>query len=279
MKRREILGLYREKVFSPGKIEDDAAILGETLKALARRGWEVNGVTAETVGPHTPRPENVLTMAQSPRVLNILEDWCSQGTRVLNSVPSVRNCYRKPLIHLLQAAGIAIPPSRLVSLDELGKGSFPPLSPVPLWLKRGDVHAIEPGDVVSVKSEGDLSKSLEHFRSRGICEVLIQEHTGGAVAKFYGVGGQEFFKAYDSSTGKEIPVGAESLMAAARQAAEVVGLEIYGGDAVLTSENGVVLVDLNDWPSFSRCCQAAAESIAAYASCRFEVLGCWSARP
>jgi hypothetical protein len=49
-----------------------------------------------------------------------------------------------------------------------------------------------------------------------------------------------------------------------------VGLEVYGGDAVMTERNGPVLIDLNDWPSFSRCCHSAAISIASYVESRFQ---------
>ena len=111
MKPPALLGIYREQIFSPGKIEDDAAIMDATAEELSHRGWEVCTRHAESIGSSLPRPGNVLNMAQSDRVLNTLEDWSRQGTSVINTVPSVLNCYRKRLIYVLSKAGICIRPA------------------------------------------------------------------------------------------------------------------------------------------------------------------------
>jgi glutathione synthase/RimK-type ligase-like ATP-grasp enzyme len=272
MKPRALLGIYRERIFSPGKVEDDAAIMDATLEELSRTGWEVRTLHAESINIAPPRPENVLSMAQSGRTLNILEDWSRQGTRVINTVPSVLNCYRKPLINLLSKSGICIPSSRMVSLEE-AEEKISLQTADGLWLKRGDVHAIEPGDVASVTCREELDKALEHFFDKGIRDILVQEHLRGPVVKFYGVGRHEYFRAYLAANGEELISKAERLWDVARQAAGAVGLEVYGGDAVLTERNGPVLIDLNDWPSFSRCCRSAARSIAAYAGPRFQCDG------
>jgi glutathione synthase/RimK-type ligase-like ATP-grasp enzyme len=265
MKRPSVLGICRERIFSPGKVEDDAAIMGATLAELERAGWLVQMRHAEEIDSSMPRVDNVLSMAQSDRVLNILAEWSRQGTRAVNTTSSIRNCYRKPLIHVLSTAGISIPRSLMVTLQE-SKTKISLRSSDRVWLKRGDVHAIEEGDVASVTCRKELEEALEHFRRRDISDILIQEHVQGLVVKFYGVGRGEYFKAYSSSDGEEITSRVESLQTLASQAAEAAGLEVYGGDAVLTEDNGAVLIDLNDWPSFSRCCQSAAESIAAYVS-------------
>jgi glutathione synthase/RimK-type ligase-like ATP-grasp enzyme len=262
MKPSVLLGIYREQIFSPGKIGDDAAIMDAAVEELSRRGWEVSTRNAESMSDSMPRPENVLSMAQSDRVLSMLETWSSQGSRVVNTVSSVLNCYRKRLIHLLSMAGICIPPSRIVAVKEAGEKISP--SSDGLWLKRGDVHAIEPGDVASVRCKNELDMALEHFAGKGVRDILVQEHINGPVVKFYGVGQNEYFRAYLAASGEEITSRAGKLRAVARQAARVVGLEIYGGDAVLTQTDEPVVVDLNDWPSFSRCRQSAGKSIAAY---------------
>jgi len=267
-----LLGIYREQIFSPGKIEDDAAIMDATVEELSRIGWEVRTLRAESIGNSPPRPQNVLSMAQSDRVLNILEEWSRQGTRVINSVPSVISCYRKPLTHLLSKAGICIPSSRMVTLKD-AEEKISLLSADRLWLKRGDVHAIEPGDVASVTCREELDKALQHFLGKDIQEILVQKHVSGPVVKFYGVGQHEYFKVYLAANGEELTSDAEPLWAIARQAARAVGLEVYGGDAILTERNGPVLIDLNDWPSFSRCRRSAARNIAAYVRAKFQFDG------
>jgi glutathione synthase/RimK-type ligase-like ATP-grasp enzyme len=263
MKPLALLGIYRERIFSPGKIEDDAAIMDATLEELARMGWEVGALHAESLASSSLRPENAVTMAQSDRALNILKDWSRQGTRIINTVPSVRNCYRKPLTHLLSRSGICVPPSQIVRLED-AEAEIPLDSSARLWLKRGDVHAMEPGDVASVTCKEERDQALEHFFGKSIRDILIQEHVQGPVVKFYGVGAGGYFRAYLAASGDEVTAGVGPLEALARKAARAVGLEVFGGDAVLTETNGPVLIDLNDWPSFSRCRHSAARSIAAY---------------
>ncbi|HUJ88958.1 MAG TPA: hypothetical protein VLX12_02090, partial [Syntrophorhabdales bacterium] len=81
---------------------------------------------------------------------------------------------------------------------------------------------------------------------------------------FYGAGTSSYFSAFRASTGDEITSGAGELRRLAWQAAKAIGLEIYGGDAIITPKKDVLLIDFNDWPSFSRCREAAANSIAGY---------------
>jgi glutathione synthase/RimK-type ligase-like ATP-grasp enzyme len=245
--------------------------LDATVEELSRLGWEIRTVRAESISTLAPRSEKVLSMAQSDRVLNILHDWSRQGSRVINTVSSVRNCYRKPLTHLLSKAGICVPPNRVVTLKE-AKEKISLRSSERLWLKRGDVHAMEPGDVTSVTSREELDQALQHFFDKNIRDILVQEHARGPVVKFYGVGQGEgaYFKAYLAANGEDLTSRSDRLGAVARQAARAVGLQVYGGDAVLTDKNGPVLIDLNDWPSFSRCCRSAAGNIAAYVGANFQ---------
>ena len=54
-----------------------------------------------------------------------------------------------------------------------------------------------------------------------------------------------------------------------RRAALALGLDIYGGDAIVTATGGVVLLDVNAWPSFALFREEAAERIAAHVALRF----------
>lgn len=263
MKPLVLLGVYREQVFSPDKVEDDAAIMDAALEELARLGWEVDRLPAESLTNSSPRPDHALSMAQSERALNLLQAWSRQGTRVINSVSSVRNCYRKPLTQLLSQAGVRMPATQIVRLEDAVE-EISLDSSARLWLKRGDVHAMEAGDVAAVTCKEELDRALEHFSRKGIRDIVAQAHLKGPVVKFYAVGEGGYFRAYLAAGGDEVTSRVRPLEAVARLAAGAVGLEVYGGDAVLTEASGPVLIDLNDWPSFSRCRQSAARSIAAY---------------
>jgi glutathione synthase/RimK-type ligase-like ATP-grasp enzyme len=258
-----VLGIYREQIYSPGKVREDAAILDVTLTELSRMGYKTAVAEAKDLERFSGRAAFVLTMAQSHRALDILESWQKQGTRIINSVSSIRNTFRKPLISLLTKAHLPIPPSQIIRVEEVERGVSFPVSDS-YWLKRGDVHATQPEDVAKVTSKEELIRVLNHFRRQKIEEVLIQEHVGGEVIKFYGVGKGRYFRAFLASSGDEITAQMTPLSKLAHRSAETLGLEIYGGDSVLTEKGEMILIDLNDWPSFSRCCRSAAEGIASY---------------
>jgi glutathione synthase/RimK-type ligase-like ATP-grasp enzyme len=258
-----LLGVYRERRFSPGKVREDAAILEATLDKLSHLGHDVHLVAPEDIDRTLVDGACVLTMAQSARALETLEGPESRGARVINSVASVRNCYRKPLIRLLIEAGLPMPRSRIMATDDLYGGIYPEI-PFPCWIKRGDVHAMEADDVRMVASREELVGAVRSFRDRHIESLLVQEHMEGEVIKFYGVGSSGYFSAFLSSTGEEITLRSDELRRIGRRAAMSAGLDIYGGDAIVTPEHALYLIDLNDWPSFSRCCEYAAAGIARY---------------
>jgi glutathione synthase/RimK-type ligase-like ATP-grasp enzyme len=263
MNNMTVLGIYREQIFSPGKVRDDAAILDAALIELSRLGYEILALQSEALDTISIRPACTLTMAKSDWALQILEEWQRSGTRVINSTRSIRNCYRKLLIHLLEEGHFPLPLSQFLPLENVEQEiSFK--SHAEYWLKRSDIHAIEQADVAKVTSKEELMIALRHFRQRKIDEVLVQEHLEGEAIKFYGVAGGQYFSAFLSSNGDEVTSEMKQLSTIAQQSAEGAGLEIYGGDAIMTRQGGVVLIDLNDWPSFSRCCGPAAKGIAKY---------------
>ncbi len=256
-----LLGIYRERRFSPGKVREDAAILEAALDELSRLGHDVYLLAPEALDGTAADGACVLTMAQSATALGMLEELESRGTRVINSVASVRNCYRKPLIRLLTEAGLPMPRSRIMATPGKGEERYPEI-PFPCWIKRGDVHAMEADDVTRVASSEEFGDAVSRFRDRHIESLLVQEHIEGEVIKFYGVGASGYFSAFLPSTGEEITSRSDELRRIGRRAAMAAGLDIYGGDAIVTPEHALTLIDLNDWPSFSRCCESAAAGIA-----------------
>ncbi|MGD0231242.1 MAG: hypothetical protein ABSC19_12935 [Syntrophorhabdales bacterium] len=259
-----MLGIYREKLFSPGRVDDDAMILEATLQELANRGHSIRTVRGEELDGERVQADCVLTMTESKRTLVRLEEWQEDGMRVINCVPSIRNCLRSTLFTLLPEAGLPVPEGRLVPVDEVeGVISFPGGSAY--WLKRGDVHSVNPGDVVKVSTREGVIQALGHFRRSGIEQVFVQEHVEGESVKFYAVAASRFFRAFCFSRNREeITHRMGPLRVLADLAGEATGLEVFGGDAIVTPRGEIFLIDLNDWPSFASCRQAAARHIASY---------------
>jgi hypothetical protein len=259
-----VLGICREKIFSPGRVDDDARILEMTVAGLASRGHSVRTFSAETLDGQRIEADCVLSMAKSKKTLARLEEWQEGGRRVINGVPSVRNCLRAALFRLLPEAGLPVPEGTVLPVDQVcSVCSF--RGSTQYWLKRGDVHSVNPGDVVKVSTLEETMYALDHFRRSGIEQVLVQEHVDGESVKFYAIAGSRFFKAFCFSRNREEITGRmRRLRTLADHAGYAAGLEIFGGDAIVTPDGQVFLIDLNDWPSFASCRDSAAQHIAAY---------------
>jgi hypothetical protein len=256
-----LLGVRREPEFSPGRVEDDAAILERTRDALAARGMTLRLVDVEHVGTGTAVA--VLAMCQGAAALAML-DRCTAP--VINAPAAIRACHRHETVMRLAATAVAFPPTRLVATSdaELAADEL-----TPCWVKRGDVHATTASDVVFAPTAHDVRAALADFAQRGIGRAALQTHVAGTVVKFYGVVDGRFFRCYtDAPT---IPAPIPRLWNAAQAGAEALGLEIFGGDLVVREDGTPVLIDVNDWPSFARCRDEAADAIAGYVLDRLRI--------
>jgi hypothetical protein len=258
------LGIYRESEFSPGKVDADAAILDAALAALRASGLEVSAMSAaQFVGSAPAAVDLVLAMCQSERALARLAALERQGALAVNSALAIRNCYRDLLYAGLLHAGVPAPPGALVRTD----ARPPDLMPLggldvdaPMYVKRGDLHALASDDVQRVESRGALRAALGGFARRGIALAYVQQAVEGRVVKFYGVSGGEYFAALPES-GELSERVSLALAHSAAAGAAALGLEAWGGDAIIDGER-MMIIDFNDWPSFARVREAAARSIA-----------------
>ena len=273
MKPIRCLGIMRERAHSPGRETDDAQILGLTGKALESMGFEVEVIDPEDLGTVPDRqPDGVFLMCERVEALERLREWEIDGVRLVNSPVAVSNTYRERMIELLAEANVQFIPSRVVSTaEQLGTLKLP------LWVKRADVHNTQDGDVVFATSHEIAAQALAQMASRDIPRAVIQDHVAGDLVKFYGIGGggahgaPSWFRRFyhKDQTLAHHPFDHEKLGRLARNAAAALGLEVYGGDAIATANDGLVLLDLNAWPSFAVYREEAAARIAAHLALRF----------
>ena len=59
-------------------------------------------------------------------------------------------------------------------------------------------------------------------------------------------------------------VDEEALKENALRAAKATGMEIFGGDCIVSPDGSSAIIDFNDWPSFAPCRDEAAPAIAKY---------------
>lgn len=263
------LGVSRDELFSPNRAEGDSAIFRAVALELERRGNQVISMTEkELVSKGIPCDiDGIFQMARSKEALDVLK---TASVPVTNSVWGVRNCGRTAQIGLL-GGPVIIPDTNAAPITILPEG----WRNYPCWLKRGDSHAIEQDDVQFIREYGQLMASLRGFAERGIKQYVIQAHVKGWVVKFYGVRGYGLADCYAASAenGKfgleryndqpdQASVDFITLTDLAEQAAKMLEVEIYGGDAVVGPDGEITFIDFNDWPSFRTCTVGAAQKIA-----------------
>ena len=105
--------------------------------------------------------------------------------------------------------------------------------------------------------------------------MVVSAHVPGDLVKFYGVGTAFFQFFYPSDDGiskfgdekrngvaHHYAFEAERLHQEVVRLSQLVGVEVFGGDAIIDEHGRFYIIDFNDWPSFSRCREEAAMAIA-----------------
>jgi hypothetical protein len=262
-----IMGVYREADFSPGKVDADAAILDAALAELRRTGAQTFVVDpARLVSEPAPEADLILAMCQGGAALSRLATLEKAGAVTLNSALAIRNCYRDLLGSGLARAGIPVPEGALVE-------TMPPLNmkplrtldlSTPMYIKRGDLHALAPNDVRRVDGLEQLEATLLRFARRGVTHAYVQQEVVGELVKFYGVSSGQYFAALPQAEFQLSDPLKLGLRQAANDAAAALGLEVWGGDAVVSGDR-FLIIDFNDWPSFGDVRDDAARAIARHA--------------
>ncbi|MBP7358539.1 MAG: hypothetical protein KA955_04295 [Prevotella sp.] len=257
---KKILAIGRAERFSPNSVEKDAAILGSVVKLLAEKGYAVRTIneTALKVDYHA---DIYLSMGRLPETVALLKSHEDNGAIVINSAYGVEKCARSLLDNTMKQGGIPVPRA---------------ISKYGYWVKRGDAAAQSKDDVVYAKDEKEKANAIEVMHKRGISSVVVSANVKGDLVKFYGVRGVDFFRYFYPTDDGQSKFGDErlndaamyydfdisSMQSDAERLADMVDIDIYGGDCIVRSDGSYCFIDFNDWPSFSRCCDEAAYAIA-----------------
>lgn len=226
----QILMVQRAERFSQNAVEKDLAILQAVGDSLLERGASVNYVKEELLeNKHWKLDDRVgviFSMARSEKALSALQHAEAEGVIVINNVRSIDICNsRRAVDSLMRSNHIPTAP-----YYQQGAG----------WIKADTGH-----DVRFAANEEEMLA----FKQQ-VDNPLLTAHVEGTSVKFYGVA-DYFFSPADF-----VEVG----LAAARLA-RLIGIQIYGGDAIVRSDGTFAIIDFNDWPSFSACREEAAAAI------------------
>ena len=131
-------------------------------------------------------------------------------------------------------------------------------------------------DVSYVRHAEEAQEVLQEYFYRGIKRAVINRHLVGDLIKFYGIRNSPFFYWFypfdeghskyglEAINGKSkgIDFDIEHLKKICHDASEALGVEIYGGDCIVSPDGAIRIIDFNDWPSFAPCRNEAAPFIA-----------------
>ena len=226
----QILMVQRDESFSPNAVEKDLAILQAVGEKLRDRGASISYVKEELLQDKRwklgDRVGVIFSMARSEKSLAVLQQAKAEGVMVVNDPRSIEICNsRRAIDGLMRSNRIPAAP-----YYERGKG----------WIKADRGH-----DVRFAANEEEMLAFKQQVE-----DPLLTAHVEGTLVKFYGVA-DRFFS----------PQGYPQVAEAAARLACLVGIQVYGGDAVLLSDGTFAIIDFNDWPSFSSCREEAAAAI------------------
>ncbi len=272
------LMIQRAVRYSPNSVDKDLAVLQELGCLLDKtviireevfsarfssleQFWEVGrSACSQKAESSLLISHTIFSMARSPEALDSLQALEKKGMRVLNPVAGVLACRRSNIDRIMRENHLPLPP------DEGSDG---------YWVKRGDGSAESSKDVRFCRTKEELELVKSDFFNNGITDLVVQAHVKGDVVKFYGVEGTGFFRYYysveecvtkfgdEKVNGKahHYPFSSSSLQADAERLSRLLHTPVYGGDAIVQENGDYVIIDFNDWPSFSRCREEAAKAI------------------
>ena len=246
--------IARDERFSPNSVERDRAIakaVAWRLQAPVVNENEALGLTSECA--------LVLTMGRSKPLLSHLKRLEDSGVVVLNPASGIERCRRSTLMSMMAENGIPQPSTE-------GADGY--------WLKS-DGDAQNSNDVVFCADAVQLHEGICDMERRGVTQYVVQAHVDGDLVKFYGVDGTGFFHTcYPTDDGiskfgderrngpaHHYDYSRDLLQECAEKISKLTRVPIYGGDAIVRADGSFVIIDFNDWPSFSRCCNEAADAI------------------
>jgi glutathione synthase/RimK-type ligase-like ATP-grasp enzyme len=258
-------------------VGNDAAIFQLTAKALRKRGCIVNEYSETDLRCNEIKENFIFNMVRDWESVYKLQKYENEGKAVINSAYGIESCTREKMTRLLLQNDIPHPQSLIVRTADDPAPAFQGVAFHNCWIKRGDFHAIHREDVTYVRNREEAQSILEEFAARGIDVAVINEHLTGDLVKFYGVTGGSFFYWFYpadhnhskfgleqiNGNAKGIPFDEARLHCLCNKAANVLNIHVYGGDCIVSDDDGITrIIDFNDWPSFAPCREEAAPHIA-----------------
>lgn len=272
MNQVKVTAVLRSPSYSPNHIGTDAQILMSVCARLRKRGVRSSIISERDLQQGAANDSDVvLNMCRDPRSIDILRSIEDSGTLVINSAYGIGNCTRGIMSPMLTKANVGYVDSEVVITNRLARQILAERSITRCWVKRADFPSMHKEDITFARNADEAQRVLQEYFMRGIRTAVIERHLDGNLVKFYGVRSTDFFRYYYPSGLDEAsenlppvyPFSVERLRQMAAEAADTLGVDIYGGDCIVDGNGKLTIINFNDWPSFSTCTEEAAQAIAA----------------
>ena len=274
----------RDSAFSPNSVDKDAAILQAVGTLLSARGRQVRFIGEEALTKtDICAADVVLSMARRWKTLMLLGQ---AKVRVVNAPQAVMTVAqsRSTTMELLQAAGVRVADfwSYEPSEDMMFQCEPALQRLLPGWVKGMHPDGVEAGDVTYVATPLEADTAVLTLSARHCTDIIVARHCPGTLVKVYCIAlpddGQGMWlrwflpqeegytkfgdEVHNSPADTARPVDEDRLREVAARVSEALHLQLFGYDAILGEDGTLTVIDVNDWPSYSRFCAEAAECIA-----------------
>lgn len=266
----KIAAIARNPQNSPNMAENDFSILKAVAILLEKQGNIVDFIEEKEFSTDKSY-EAIIHMTRTASLLKKLAIAEQKGIKVYNSTDGVKNCSRKTFTDKLQQHAISQPRYIIMSTNQDA-----PQTGYPMWLKKSEGWSCHPCDICHVHNPQEAEKAMKAFAERGVTEILCTPHIAGDIIKFYGVKGGFFHWYYPNpertkfslerfnGERKNYPFDTDALKKIAFDTARILQTDIFGGDCIITPQSEIILIDINDFPSYSACRDKAAAAIAEF---------------
>lgn len=279
-----VLAVRRAPEHSPNNVSKDAAILQAVTERLQQQGIAVDSIGEETLAERSLDSFSgyslVLHMARRFKSLHRLSQL-SQPVINPSTGVSILAKSREMTLTRLQLAGVEVP--RWWAYDPEEDQMFlcePELQQLlPGWVKATRAEGAQAEDVQWVATPLEADSRVMELAAQRVADIVLMRHETGDLLKVYCVAGEDglhLWTFYPQSQGyskfgqaeahntplAHLDYDRAALERIASSIVQAFGVQVFGFDVIVTPDHRLVVIDVNDWPSFSACRQEAAQAIA-----------------
>lgn len=280
---RRVLLVQRAAEHSPNNVAKDAAILAAVGRHLAAYGYEVESSDEDHLSQlDLARYHFVMHMARRLSSLTCLSRLTVPVLNAPRTVMSLAHS-REFVLSVLQEAGVTVPAwwAYEPEEDEMFQCEPQLQALLPGWVKATRAAGALADDVSYVTTPLEADACVIRLAAEQVPDIVVTRHEEGDLLKVYCVvpvdGRVPFVRTFypqeqgyskfgtaelHNSPLAHTPYDDAALQTTVLSIARALNVQVFGFDAVVRPDGTLVVIDVNDWPSFSLCREEAAGAIA-----------------